>query len=50
METVIVMTYPARSRLECVALCHSCGNCTGVDYVKGEHLCHCIKRAFVILP
>ena len=50
VETTTVATYPARSRLECVVVCQSCGNCTAVDYGMGEQLCHCVTHVFAILP
>ena len=50
VETTTVATYPARSRLECVVVCQSCGNCTAVDYGTGEQLCHCVTHVFAILP
>ena len=42
--------YPARSSLECVALCQSLKNCTGAEFIHGEHLCHALAYQNTTLP
>ena len=50
LEILPGSSYPARSRLECVTVCQSLNNCTGVDYVPGEGLCYALSYNHVVLP
>ena len=50
METLLGPPFAARSRLECVTVCKSVQNCTGVDYVPEKQWCHTVAHADAILP